>query len=110
QSGSAHQCATDGEHLLFPARKRAGELPLPFRETGKEAVDAVAIRRNCGPFGTRVRTHREIFFDGEPAEYAASFGNQCDSETHHPMRRLRGHILTVIANFPGGWTNQARKR
>src|SRR5438874_1490934 len=63
------ECPRDGDHLLLPARERAGALLPPLLELREELVDEV-VARVCAAL-----SEAEVLCDGEAGEHVAVLGD-----------------------------------
>ena len=63
QFGFAHQCATNGDHLLFTARERPGKQFALLEQAWKKVIHFLEVGL-FARFGARQkRTHLKVFLD-----------------------------------------------
>ena len=89
---TAHQGASDGQHLLLAPRKGAGPLVDAVLENGKIAEHPIEIIIDALFVMAGIGTHLKVFFYGELFENFPPFGDQGDPHAHNPIG-----VLTIDA-------------
>ena len=88
----------DRDHLLLPARERAGHLVAALHEVGEQRVDELAARVAL-PLG-----EGEVLGDGELREDLAVFGHVADAALDDPVgRRGRRCARRRACTSPRRW-------
>src|SRR5262249_2563101 len=78
-------CAADGAHLLFAARRVAGERAPALAKLGKIAVDEIEIAFDCRlAVASREGAGEQVFLDGQVAEAMTAF-HDLDATTPHKL-------------------------
>ena len=90
--GRRHQAARNREHLLLPARKRAGRLARALRQDRKQRQRAGVV---FGTLGARPRhhgTHLQILRHRERREQLPAFRHLSDTEVADAVARPAGDV------------------
>ena len=86
QPGRRHQGAGDGEHLLFAAAHRAGELAAALGQHREGLVAEGKVVRQLRPRRAAIRAEGQILLDGEPREQAPPLRHHAHPVLHHLAR------------------------
>ena len=90
-----HQGAAEGEHLLLPARKRAGRLAAALPQDRKARHRLAEAALDFPPPGQQIRGRPQVFLDGQLGEHAASFGHMHESERDDAIGRQAGNRAAI---------------
>ena len=99
QFGTGHEGAADGEHLLFPAGKRAAQLAAAFGQDGEEAEDVVLVLLYSGGVFAQESAQVQIFAHAQVGKDQAAFGHLRDAQSHYFVRRQGVDGLAVPEYF-----------
>ena len=89
-----HKRATDREHLLFAARKRAGNLTTALFENGEFLVHRPEPRLDFRFVAARIRAQHKVVLDRKFGKHAATFGHLRKPVRNDFMRVSFGEFVT----------------
>ena len=105
QLGVAHQGAAHGQHLLFSAGQRSGDLLAALFQPGKPLEHVVQVI--CTGLTIDISTHFKVFLHGHLEEDSAPFGNQGQTLGDNLMTRRFDQRFTQKSDISGLAVEQA---
>ena len=73
EAGAGHQCAADGQHLLFTTGEVPGDLMSAFFQAGEVVVDHLQVPTDVVTVAPGVGPHQEVLFHRQVLEDATPF-------------------------------------
>jgi len=105
QARPGHQGPPNGQHLLLPARKGAGELPPALPEDREQVEDLLQIRPRCPQIPTAPRPQPQVLLHRELREDPPALRHQHDPP-RHPLLGRQGMKGTPFKDDRAGQGRQ----